>query len=144
MIDYQKTPVHEYLATQYSKKPFSTIIDAYGVQDVFTHCASYLSPNGSFVSVGVAFATYTYSSMLYASYLMLSNSLWPRFLRGVNRPYICVQGFVTLPRLEKLADLVEKKELDVVLDSEWKMEDALKVCVSVVTAASEIVRRSWL
>jgi hypothetical protein len=58
---------------------------------------------------------------------MQKNALWPTFLCGVSRPYVCVHGFVTLANLEKLRDLVEKGQLDVIIDSVWKMEDVLLV-----------------
>jgi hypothetical protein len=58
---------------------------------------------------------------------MLQNMLWPRLLGGVDRPYKQVPGFVSLTRLEKLAELVEERKLDVAVDSCWRMKDALKV-----------------
>lgn len=130
VIDYTAySPVHTHLAAQHglSASPFDLIIDCYGIQDLWTHCASYLSPKGAFITVGVAHSQYTVPSILYATSLMLRNSFWPTILGGVNRPYVCVQGFVTLSGLEKLRDWVGKGELQVVVDSVWKMEDALLV-----------------
>jgi NADPH:quinone reductase-like Zn-dependent oxidoreductase len=130
VIDYTAhSPVHAHLAKEHglSASPFDLIIDCYGIQDLWTHCASYLSPKGAFITVGVAHSKYTVSSILYATSVMLWNSFWPTILGGVNRPYVCVQGFVTLSSLEKLRDWVEKGELDIVIDSVWKMEDVLLV-----------------
>lgn len=125
-IDYKKhAPLHKYLAATYSANPFTVIIDAYGVQEIFSNCATYLVPRAPFISVGIAFASYTYSSVMYACFLMLTNSLWPRFLGGVNRPYNCVQGFATFERLQQLAEMAEEGDFEVVIDSSWELEDAL-------------------
>ena len=65
---------------------------------------------------------------------MLKNIFWPTILGGVNRPYVPVQGFVTLAGLQKLKELVEKGELDVVVDSVWKMEDILGVSTPITAS----------
>jgi hypothetical protein len=128
VIDYQaKAPVHQYLATQYSDSRFNVIIDAYGSHDLYTHCAGYLEPGKPFVTVGVAFAEYTVSSMLYALSLMLKNTWWPRALGGCPRDYVCISAVVTLEALQRLRELVEQGKLAVVLDSCWDMGDVLKV-----------------
>ncbi len=120
-------PVHQYLAAKYSEIPFNVIIDARGVQELFSHCASYLAPGKPFVTVGIALADYSTSSMLYAVSCMLYNMLWPRLLGGVDRPIAQITGLVSLTGLEKLANLVEEGKLDVVLDSCWSMGDVVKV-----------------
>jgi hypothetical protein len=128
VIDYQEhAPVHQYLATHYSNAHFSAVIDAYGVQDLYTHCADYLDPGKPFVTVGVAFDEYTVSSIMYAVFLMMNNSLWPRVLGGVPREYASVSGFTNLEVMEKLGQLVEEGKMKVVVDSCWDMEDVLKV-----------------
>jgi reticulon-4-interacting protein 1, mitochondrial len=116
------------LAKKYSKSLFDVIIDAYGVQELFTHCPFYLAPGKPFVTVGIAFVSYSVSSLLYASSCMLQNMLWPRLLGGVDRPYVQVTALASLAGLEKLAELAEEDCFDVVIDSSWDMEDVLKVC----------------
>jgi hypothetical protein len=123
----RRNPAHQYLATHYSSNRFNVIIDAYGSHELYTHCADYLELGKPFVTVGVAFAEYTVSSMIYASSLMLKNAWWPRALGGVPRDYIRVSAFVTLEALERLRELVEHGKLAVVLDSCWNMEDILRV-----------------
>lgn len=131
VIDYQANfPLSQYLTTQYSNGPFDVIIDAYGVQDLFTHCADYLKPGKSFVSVGIAHASYSVSSILYSTWLMMKNSFWPRMLGGIQRDFVCVQGFTSLPALERLGELAGEGILNIPLDSCWDMEDALKVMLS--------------
>jgi reticulon-4-interacting protein 1, mitochondrial len=118
------------LATKYSKSLFDVIIDAYGVQELFTHCPFYLAPGKPFITVGIAFASYSVSSLLYASSCTLQNMLWPRLLGGVDRPYVQVTALASLAGLEKLAELAEEDCFDVVIDSSWDMEDILKVCLT--------------
>lgn len=128
VIDYQAhEPVHRYLATCYSKTRFDVIIDAFGVQDLYTHCADYLEPGKPFISVGVAFQEYTVTNLLYASSSMLKNTWWPTLLGGGLREYVCVSGFTCLEALEWLRKMVEEDKLKVVIDSCWDMEDGLKV-----------------
>jgi hypothetical protein len=85
--------------------------------------------------VGVAFAEYTVSSMVYATSLMLKNIWWPRALGGGPRDYICVSAFVTLEALQRLRELVEERKLAVVLDSCWGMGDVLKVSYTIKSRA---------
>jgi reticulon-4-interacting protein 1, mitochondrial len=131
VIDYvANAPVHKYLATKYSKDPFDVIIDAYGVQELFTHSPFYLAPGKPFVTVGIAFASYSISSLLYASGCMLQNMLWPRLLGGVDRPYVQITALASLSGLEKLAELAEEDCFEIVVDSSWSMEEVLKVCLT--------------
>jgi len=127
VIDYQAhAPVHQYLSQRFSETPFTTIIDAYGIQDIFSHCVDYLRSEGLFVTVGVAFKEYTVPSMLQAVCLMLKNSWWPRALWGVPREYICVNAVANLDMMERLASLVDEGALKMVVDSRWDMTDAVK------------------
>jgi reticulon-4-interacting protein 1, mitochondrial len=116
------------LATKYAENPFDIIVDAYGVQEVFAHCPFYLAPGKPFVTVGIAFTSYSISSLLYASICMLQNMLWPRLFGGVDRPYVQVTALASLASLEKLAELAEEDCFDIVIDSSWEMEDILQVC----------------
>ena len=116
-----------YLAKRFSSSPFSAVIDAYGIQDIFAHCESYLAEGRPFVTVGVAFKDYTISNISSTVLQMMSNSLWPRVLGGVNREYVQVTGIANLDAMEKLAGMVASGKLRVVRDGKWGMEDALKV-----------------
>jgi len=128
VIDYTvHAPVSAYLAKHFSATPFSAIIDAYGIQDVFAHCESYLAESKPFVTVGVAFKDYALPSVLSAVFHMMSNSLWPRLLGGVNRGYVQVTAFANLEAMTKLAGSVKSGKLRVVRDGKWGMGDALKV-----------------
>jgi hypothetical protein len=57
---------------------------------------------------------------------MISNTLWPRWLGGVDRPYLSARGFASLEGLERVSRLAEEG-LKVPIDSVWDLKDALKV-----------------
>jgi threonine dehydrogenase-like Zn-dependent dehydrogenase len=141
-VNYREhEPVHEYLIKEFGAEPFDAIIDAYGSQPLFLHCAKYLKPGKTFVSIGVqppAGSKPTFWSLLGAVGHLISNFFWPAWLGGVNRPYFGAKGFPTLKTLECGADLVRAGKLRVPLDSSWEMEDALKVCLEVWIQDEEI------
>jgi NADPH:quinone reductase-like Zn-dependent oxidoreductase len=118
--------VHEYLIENHSNPRFDVIIDACGIQELYTHCAGYLASRKPFVSVGIAFRSYAYSSILYSLFLMAKNALLPHFFGGGTAPYIVASGFVTLEGMEKLAAMVDEGKLKVVVDSCWDMEDVVQ------------------
>ncbi|EEB97294.1 hypothetical protein MPER_03423, partial [Moniliophthora perniciosa FA553] len=60
VIDYREhAPVYEYLAA--NKYQFDTVIDCYGVQQLYANCDKFLKEGSSFVTVGVAFMEIAYS-----------------------------------------------------------------------------------
>jgi hypothetical protein len=103
------------------------VIDARGVQDLYTYCGDYLDPGKKFVSIGVAFREYSVSSMLYAVGLMLKNTWLPRALGGGSRDYVRISSFVSLEAMDKLKNVVEKGKIAIVVDSCWDMEEVLEV-----------------
>ncbi|ETI20087.1 hypothetical protein G647_08121 [Cladophialophora carrionii CBS 160.54] len=116
-------PVHKLLAEKYAGDKFDTIIDAYGVQSLFDNCADFLKESGSYITVGIAFDHYTYTSMLLAVSRMLRNVLWPRLLGGTPRRYVQVASVCTLDGLQKLKDLCEDGKLRVPIDSIWDFDN---------------------
>jgi hypothetical protein len=119
--------VHQYLATKYRESRFNAVIDAFGVQDLYTHCAEYLMPGKPFATVGIALKEYTVSCIFQSMSLMLSNALWPSIFGGGQREYANITGIANLEVMEKLGRWVEEGKLKVVVNSCWDMEDALKV-----------------
>ena len=69
---------------------------------------------------------YSFFSMLYTIGFMISNVLWPRWLGGVDRPYLSARGFASLPELERVSRLAAEG-LKVPIDSVWDLKDAMKV-----------------
>jgi len=84
--------VHRYLKERFEGEKFGAVIDAFGVQELFKNCAGFLVEGRPYVTVGPAFADYTYGSLLAAMRLMAKNMLWPRARGGVPRDYVQVTG----------------------------------------------------
>ena len=78
------------------------------------------------MTVGPAPPDYGFFGMLCVVGSMISNTLWPRWLGGVDRPYLSAMGFASLEGLERVSRLAEER-LKVPIDSVWDLEDALKV-----------------
>jgi hypothetical protein len=78
------------------------------------------------VTVGPARPDYSVFGVLCVVGSMISNLLWPRWLGGVDRPYLMARGFASLEGLERVSRLA-KEGLKVPIDSVWDLEDALKV-----------------
>lgn len=93
------------------------------------------------MTVGVAIKDYAISGVLSAGFQMMSNSLWPRMLGGVNRSYVQVTAIANLDAMTKLAGLVESGKLRVVRDGEWGMGDALKVSLAITAGGNDVIER---
>jgi len=78
------------------------------------------------VTVGPAPPDYSFFGVWYIVGSMISNALWPRWLGGVDRPYLSARGFKSLEGLERVSRLAQEG-LKVPIDSVWNLEDALKV-----------------
>jgi NADPH:quinone reductase-like Zn-dependent oxidoreductase len=90
------------------------------------NCAGYLTENGLFVTVGIAFDEYTYPSMLHAVFQMLKNVVLPCWIGGAPRRYVQAASFVDQDRLHRLKRFCEEGTLRVHIDSRWGFEDAPK------------------
>lgn len=117
----------EYLAERYSEQPFDMIIDAYGVQELYNNCASFLKADGSFVTVGIAFSEYSYSSMFFAVKDMLRNILVSAWGGNDRRRYVQVASTCNLEGLQRLKAMCEDQNMRVPIDSSWGFDDVLKV-----------------
>ncbi len=78
------------------------------------------------MSVGPARLDYSFLGVLYIVGYMISNVLWPRWLGGVDRPYLSARGFASQEGLVRVSRLAEEG-LKVPIDSVWELEDAVKV-----------------
>lgn len=131
VIDYREhAPVYQYLAEKYSRNKFDWVLDAYGIQDLWLNCASYLKPGKPFLSIGIQVPNCNYSSLLSAIGMLMSNMLWPRFLGGVDRSYAPVNGIANSKSMERLARMIEDGKLQVPIDSIWSFGDVLQVCAA--------------
>lgn len=114
------------MGRKFAADPFDIILDCRGVQELYVHCPSYLKEGKPFVTVGPAPPYYGFSRLLYIIRSMISNTLWPRWLGGVNRPHLAAIGFPNLEFLERISRLFEEG-LRIPIDSVWDLEDAVKV-----------------
>ena len=128
MIDrHLHAPLEDFLTQNYSDTPFDVVIDAYGSQTLFDKSPGNLETDGTFVTVGVAAETLSYTAMLQIVHRMLTNILWPRAIGGTPRKYVQASSTVSIEKTVKLRRLCENGELRVVDDSCWAMEDVEKV-----------------
>ena len=139
VIDYQACrPVSTYLAKHYANQRFSAIIDAYGVQEIYSNCGAYLSPGKPFVTVGIAHKDLSYSSMLYVLFRMVTNRLIARLPGEGRRSYLLVTATMNLEATEKMRSMIEQGKLSVPIDSCWDMKDALQVRLTNSTSNHEV------
>jgi NADPH:quinone reductase-like Zn-dependent oxidoreductase len=122
-IDYRANhPLAGYLSEQYGQQQFDVILDTVGSQDLYEHSPAYLSPSGVYVNVGnIGIST------VLTLWRWLKNSIQPRMLGGVPRKFIQFSAIPTKERGEKIASLAAEKRLDILVDSTFKLEDALLV-----------------
>lgn len=140
MVDYRaNAPLHTYLSKHYSNPCFDSVIDAYGVPELYSNCADFLAEDKPFVTVGIAMNEYTVASIIHSTSLMLKNRFWPHVLGGPPRDYLCVTALTNTEDMEKLRTLCEEGKLKVVVDSCWEMVDALKVSLEKSCIFFEIV-----
>lgn len=117
----------EYLAERHSELPFDVIIDAYGVQELYANCASFLKADGLYVTVGIAFSEYSYASLCVAVKDMLRNILFSAWGGHDSRRYIQVSSTCSLEGLQRLKAMCEDLDLRVPIDSSWDFDDVMKV-----------------
>jgi len=117
----------EYLAEKYSEQPFDVVIDAYGVQELYTNCAGFLKTDGLFVTVGIAFKEYSYGSLFVAVKDMLRNILVSAWGGRDRRRYVQVASTCNLEGLQRLKTMCEDQNMRVPIDSSWSFDDVLKV-----------------
>jgi hypothetical protein len=93
-----------------------------GSQDLYEHSPAYLNPSGVYVNVG-----HIGVSTVLTVWRWLKNSIYPRLLGGVPRKFIMFSAIPTKERGEKIATLAAENGIDILVDSTFKLEDALLV-----------------
>lgn len=117
----------EYLTERHSEKPFDVVIDAFGVQELYSNCASFLKVDGLFVTVGIAFSDYNYASLFVAVKHMLRNVIFSAWRGRDRRRYVQVFCENGLEELQRLKAMCEDLDIRVPIDSSWDLEDVMKV-----------------
>lgn len=116
-------PLHAYLAKQYSEVPFDYIFDCVGHQVLFDYSPGYLATTGKVISLvgGASHGVWPF----------LKNCMWPGFLGGTPRTYK-ILGLKPSGELQRQVVKWFDEGLikEVPIDSEYDMEDVLKVIKS--------------
>jgi NADPH:quinone reductase-like Zn-dependent oxidoreductase len=122
VVDYTAhQPLHEYLGKEYAERPFDVILDCIGVRGLYEHCPKYLKPGGKYVNVGAG-------SIPRTLWMHLKTALLPTWLGGVPRPYKPVMAAATGEQQREVIRWFDEGLVKrIPIDSEYSMEDALKV-----------------
>ncbi|KAN0095670.1 NAD(P)-binding protein [Hyaloscypha variabilis] len=120
-IDYQANhPLTSFLSERFGQQQLDVILDTVGSQDLYEQSPSYLSPHGVYVNVGNIGVSTALTLLRW-----IKNSILPSFLGGVPRKSIQFSGIPTKEWGEKIASLAAEKRLHILVDSAFKLEDAL-------------------
>lgn len=111
------------MATTYGSHPFDAVIDLVGPQDLYAHSPRYLRPDGPYVNIGgVDMAGGVVREMA----RLVVNMVRPVWLGGVPRRYIFFSNTPDMGELLDLVGMVERGELEVLIDSEFAFEDLMR------------------
>jgi hypothetical protein len=97
------------------------ILDCIGIKALYDHCQKYLKPEGKYVSVGAG-------SFFQSLWMMFTAAWLPIWLGGVPRQYKPIMAASTgEQQREVIRWFSEGLVKRIPIDSEYSMEDALKV-----------------
>lgn len=123
--------LHEYLKIKYSTDPFDSIIDITGADGLlYDKSPDYLKPDGVFILGGKMSVTHSGGGFLKVVGFVLGFTLrsrWPRILGGTPRKGLFHSANITPDSIKETAALAEAGYLTGTIDTEYAMEDALKV-----------------
>ncbi|KAH6869494.1 hypothetical protein B0T10DRAFT_418501 [Thelonectria olida] len=123
-VDYKKhASLPDYLASAFGSQPFDSIVDCVGSQALYENSPRYLCPGGPLVNIG---AFDLGDGILSQMFRWFMNSWRPTWLGGIPRPYILFSNTPNMPEVLTLVEMVEQGKLNVILDSEFAMEDLMK------------------
>ncbi|CAL1704180.1 unnamed protein product [Somion occarium] len=132
-IDYTKGPVHETLEHNAPTPKFHVILEAAGILalPLWTHSEAYLTPGGTFVSVGP-------QPDGAGEIPILIRYIWEAFIRptwlgGVKRKWRLCHPQEKQEQLEHIAKLISEGKFKSVVDSVYDFDDALKAFEHVMT-----------
>jgi NADPH:quinone reductase-like Zn-dependent oxidoreductase len=135
-VDYTaQQPLYKYLEKEYAEAPFDVIIDCIGVKELYDHCAKYLKPEGKYLSVGAG-------SLFKSLWMLFITSWWPAWLGGVPRRYQSVMAIATGEQQQEVVRWFKEGLVKrIPVDSEYSMEDALKVRFSCCKFEHQLTER---
>jgi len=121
VIPYNTEDVPKRLAQEYGTQKIDCIVDAFGDNNVYVNCESYLKKDGWFVNAGADFQGI--SGAIKMGFAIMRNSYLPVFLGGVDRKYTNMLMQPTQERVNKLGELVDSGKLKAVIDSTHSFEN---------------------
>jgi hypothetical protein len=136
VIDYTKhTQLQNLFLAEHTNQPFDAIIDIAGTNDeLYTQSPAYLKKTGLYLYAGnVRIAHGPDGSVFAMLRLLLGVQIrrWrPTVLGGVPRQCKFYSARVTKESLEKVHSFAAEGNMSGVIDSEWEMEDVLKVGIN--------------
>lgn len=113
----------DHVAKTYGASQFDAILDTVGSQALYKSSPKYLKPACPFVNVGTVGA----KSQLGSIWRWAKNANLPAVAGGVPRKYIMFSAPLSGEGAKTLAGLVEEGKLNIVVDSIFSLEDALRV-----------------
>jgi hypothetical protein len=123
--------LHEHLRTKYSTSPFNAIIDITGADELlYDKSPGYLKPDGVFLLGGKMSVTHGGLGLFGILGFILSFQIkihWPRFLGGTQRKGVFHSANIVPESIIKTAALVEAGKLTGTVDTEYAMEELIKV-----------------
>lgn len=122
--------IWELLADRFKDDPFDAILDAYGLAEIFSWCAPYLKQDGTYVTVGTAFTSWTLWGAITSLLTTARLALQPAILGGTPRNFVSVMNDDGPEAMEEIRRLAEQGKLRLHVDSVVDLEDVPKVCSS--------------
>jgi len=108
------------MAGTYEKEPFDIIFDTVGNQALFSHSPAYLKPKGQFLSIA--------GGRSQGVVPFVRNKMIPSILGGTPRTFKILGLNPSGEFAKEVAKWVEKGDIkQVLIDSEYSMDDAIKV-----------------
>lgn len=132
MIDYTKHPqLHQFVKEKHGEEPFDAIFDCIGDYALHQNCPSYLKTNGFFCLLGAMDEVGEPTWWRLLSYIIPAKleQYRPVILGGIPRRHRMYNGMPNGKDLREVVKLAEEGKVIRLVDSVWKMEDALQVCV---------------
>jgi len=147
VVDYtQYKDLPGELARRFGNQPFDNIIDAFGNQQVYKHCARYLKPDGIYDAAAIHYSDYTVWALLKSVLTIAANTIWPQstWLGGTGRKWKAASLMDPgLEMMERVVKMFGEGKLRVAVDSEWPFEkthEALDVLKSGHAAGKVIIK----
>ncbi|KAK3358938.1 hypothetical protein B0T25DRAFT_531542 [Lasiosphaeria hispida] len=113
------------LARRYGETPFDVIIDGWGNQTLFNHCAGFLKPEGVYNTASIHYSGFTGWPVIVAALKLIWNVIRPKsaWLGGTGRSWMTATMLDPgVEFMDQVVALFAEGKIRVVVDSEWSFE----------------------